>query len=161
MSWGTRVVIPPPRRAALLRHLHETHPGITRMKGLVRSYMWLPHLDAEVEALVKSCAVCQENRNAPANAPLHAWEIPEQPWRRIHIDYGAPWMGRMFLIVVEAFSKWIEAYLLIKSTSTVTIQCLRQTFSQHRIPEVVMSDHSSFFIFYQCWIPRVYGKKRN
>ncbi|KAL6480987.1 hypothetical protein MHYP_G00090670 [Metynnis hypsauchen] len=104
--WGGRVVVPPPGRNALLKQLHQAHPGITRMKGLARSYMWWPNIDAEVEALVKACATCQENQNSPPVAPLHPWEVPDKPWRRIHIDYAGPWMGRMFLIIVDAYSKW-------------------------------------------------------
>ena len=34
LLWGTRVVVPPPRRQAVLRELHEGHPGMTRMKFL-------------------------------------------------------------------------------------------------------------------------------
>ncbi|XP_056097641.1 uncharacterized protein K02A2.6-like [Rhinichthys klamathensis goyatoka] len=71
--------------------------------------------------------------------------MPNLPWRRIHIDYAGPWLGRMFLILVDAYSKWLEVYPLHKSTSTVTIQCLRQSFSQHGIPEMVVSDNGSSF----------------
>ena len=37
--WGSRVVIPPPGRQAVLMELHEGHPGITRMKFLARMYV--------------------------------------------------------------------------------------------------------------------------
>ena len=36
IMWGTRIVIPPPGREAVLQELHEGHPGITRMKSLAR-----------------------------------------------------------------------------------------------------------------------------
>ncbi|KAL7837373.1 hypothetical protein SRHO_G00270840 [Serrasalmus rhombeus] len=90
--WGARVVIPQQGRAAVLQQVHQAHPGITRMKGLVRSYIWWPNLDSDIENIVKTCEVCQENRNLPPVAPLHPWEWPETPWRRIHIDYPGPWM---------------------------------------------------------------------
>lgn len=143
--WGGRVVVPPPGRNTLLKQLHQAHPGITRMKGLARSYMWWPNMDAEVEALVKACGACQENRSSPPVAPLHPWEVPDKPWRRIHIDYAGPWMGRMFLILVDAYSKWIEAHAVSSSTSAVTIECLRKSFSQHGIPEIMVSDNGSCF----------------
>ena len=38
--WGARVVVPPPGRQQVVQELHETHPGIARMKGLARSYVW-------------------------------------------------------------------------------------------------------------------------
>lgn len=102
-------------------------------------------MDAEVEALVKACAACQENRSSPPVAPLHPWEVPDKPWRRIHIDYVGPWMGRMFLILVDAYSKWIDAYSVSSSTSAVTIECLRKSFSQHGIPEIIVSDNGTCF----------------
>lgn len=143
--WGGRVVIPPPGHNALLKQLHQSHPDITRMKGLACSYMWWPNMDAEVEALVKACVKCQENRNSPPVAPLHPWEVSDKPWRRIHIDYVGPWKRKMFLIQMDAYSKWTEAHAMSRSTSTVTIDCLRQSFSQHGIPEIIVSDNGSCF----------------
>ncbi|XP_057674326.1 uncharacterized protein K02A2.6-like [Corythoichthys intestinalis] len=143
--WGGRVVVPPPGRKTLLTQLHQGHPGITRMKGLARSYMWWPKMDTEIERLVKQCVTCQEHRNHPPVAPLHPWEVPEKPWRRIHIDYAGPWKGKMFLIQIDAHSKWIEAHAVNKSTSAVTIDCLRQSFSQHGIPEIIVSDNGRCF----------------
>ena len=42
--------------------------------------------------------------------PLPPWEWPETPWNRLHVDYAGPFLGKMFLIVVDAHSKWIDAY---------------------------------------------------
>lgn len=108
--WGARTVIPPPGRVALLKALHQSHPGMSRMKALARSYMWWPRMDQDIEREVSVCQECQENRKAPQNAPLHPWEWPERPWLRIHIDYAGPFLGRMFLVIVDAHSKWLEVY---------------------------------------------------
>ena len=40
--WGARVVIPVAGRYVILDQLHDTHPGISRMKSLARSYVWWP-----------------------------------------------------------------------------------------------------------------------
>ncbi|XP_059420209.1 uncharacterized protein K02A2.6-like [Carassius carassius] len=80
--WGARVVIPQRSREAILKQLHHTHPGISRIKGLARSYVWWPGMDSEIEKEVQSCHTCQESRNPPAGAPLHPWEWPETPWNR-------------------------------------------------------------------------------
>ena len=34
--WGVRVVIPPKTRGFVLKELHQSHPGIVRMKSLAR-----------------------------------------------------------------------------------------------------------------------------
>ena len=38
--WGARVVVP--IQTEILRLIHEGYPGISRMKGLARSYYWWP-----------------------------------------------------------------------------------------------------------------------
>ena len=65
-------------------------------------------MDAEIENRVKSCHACQENLNSPAKAPVHSWVWPERAWSRVHIDYAGPFEGSMFLIVIDAYSKWME-----------------------------------------------------
>ncbi len=95
--WGSRVVVPPSGRSRVMEELHESHPGIARMKALARRFVWWPGMDAELEQKVKSCKQCQANQKAPPLAPLHQWEWSEHPWSRGHVDYTGPFMGRMFL----------------------------------------------------------------
>ena len=56
-----RVIIPKPGRAQILALLHDDHSGISKMKGLARSYVWWPNIDADLEAQVKQCNQCQLN----------------------------------------------------------------------------------------------------
>ena len=59
--WGSRVIVPPPGRDIILKQLHDTHPGISRMKSLARSYVWWPGIDASIVATVRGCSICQDN----------------------------------------------------------------------------------------------------
>jgi hypothetical protein len=52
---GARVIIPPVLQQQVMEMLHDTHPGISRMKSLARSYFWWPNMDAQLEELVTSC----------------------------------------------------------------------------------------------------------
>ncbi|XP_043935248.1 uncharacterized protein K02A2.6-like [Protopterus annectens] len=144
--WGARVIIPPPGRRALLQQLHQGHVGITRMKALARSYFWWPKLDHDTEVTVKGCNICQQHRSSPEGAPLHPWEWPSRPWQRLHIDYAGPFMGAMFLIIMDAHSKWMDAYPVKTTTSTTTIECLRRSFSSQGLPETIVSDNASCFM---------------
>ena len=40
LMWGNRVVIPTKLRSNILDIVHSMHPGIVKMKGLARSYIW-------------------------------------------------------------------------------------------------------------------------
>ena len=76
---------------------------------------------SELQMKVRSCHVCQVNRKLPPEAPLHPWGWPHKPWARLHLDYAGPFLGKMFLIVDDAHSKWIEAFPMSTSTSEATI----------------------------------------
>ncbi|XP_029551127.1 uncharacterized protein K02A2.6-like [Salmo trutta] len=143
--WGSRVVVPPPGRAQVMDEVHEAHPGASRMKSLARSYIWWPNMDQEVEDKVKSCSECQINQKMAPPAPLHLWEWPDHPWSRLHIDFAGPFMGHMFLVMVDAHSKWLEAHIMSNITATTTIEKLRQVFSTHGLPDSLVSDNATTF----------------
>ena len=102
---GSRISIPSAGRQKILELLHLGHPGITRMKGLARNSVWWPGMNSDLEEKVKSCMSCQQNQKTPEVAPLHPWEWPQRPWSRLHIDYAGPFLGKMFLVTTDAFSK--------------------------------------------------------
>ena len=142
---GSRVVVPPQGRKAVLDELHDTHPGTNRMKALARSYVWWPKMDQEIETLVKSCTTCQESRSAPSAAPLHPWQWPSQPWSRLHLDFAGPYMGQMFLVIVDAHSKWLDTHIMSSITSSKTIEVLRTVFATHGLPQKIVTDNGPSF----------------
>ncbi len=137
LLWGTRVVIPSKLREAVLKELHQGHPGMTRMKAIARSHLWWPGLDKDVS--------CQAVKQAPAVAPLHPWVWPMRPWQRIHIDFAGPFLGKMYFLVIDAHSKWGEVFQMNHTTTTKTIDILRQLFSSYGLPEQVVSDNGPQF----------------
>jgi len=143
--WGNRVVIPPQGRQQLLDELHLAHPGIDRMKALAHSYLWWPVLDSDIEQKVKKCIQCQTNQKRLPKAPLHPWEWPDKPWSRIHIDYAGPFQGRMFLVIVDSHSKWLEVHVTHSASSAVTIEKLQTTFAALGLPETIVSDNGTCF----------------
>ena len=143
--WGTRVIVPPQGRKAILNELHETHPGASRMKTLARAYIWWPNMDADIEQLVRACSVCQESRPAPPSAPLHPWSWPSEPWSRLHIDFTGPFMGKMYLVLVDAHSKWMDVEIMSQITASQTIEKLRSIFAVHGLPKKVVSDNGPTF----------------
>ena len=96
-------------------------------------------MDKDLEEKVKNCDVCQEHQHKPQPA---TWEWP---WTRLHADYARPFMGKMFLIVVNAYCKCLELKPVSSATSSVTIEQLRSIFSTHGLPEVLVTDNGTSF----------------
>ena len=115
------------------------------MKSLARSYVWWPGMDAAIKEEVKGCTLCQDQQKAPAKAPLRPWEWPERAWSWVHTDYAGPFCGHMFLIMVNAYSKWMEVHVMKTATSHSTIEKMRTAFATHGFPEMLVTDNGSVF----------------
>ena len=139
------MVVPQSLQSQMLEKLHEGHLGMSRMKSLARSYIWWPRLDQDITQKVASCAVCQSVQKLPPKAPLHPWEWPQRPWSCLHADYAGPYLGKMFLIVVDAYSKWIEVRLVGSATTQATVEQLRSIFATHGLPEMFVTNNGTVF----------------
>ena len=145
LLWGTRVIVPPQGRVKIMDELHDGHPGISRMKSIARGFVWWPKMDSDLADRVQKCKMCQQTRRTPPEAPLHPWEWPATPWSRIHMDYAGPFMGKMFLVIIDAHSKWMDVHPMSSSTANATIEKLRVTFATLGLPETVVTDNGSAF----------------
>lgn len=60
------------------------------------------------------------------------------------MDFPGPFMGCMFMIVVDAYLKWTEnGHTLNKSTAQATIEKLRGVFTTYGLPVLLVN------VFYQ------------
>ncbi|BES99282.1 Hypothetical Protein NTJ_12100 [Nesidiocoris tenuis] len=141
-----RVVIPKVLQTSILKELHTSHIGITKMKQLARRYVYWERLDKDIEHLVKSCESCAKIRHCPQKAPLHPWDQPDENWDRVHIDFAGPFDSHFFLMCVDAKSKWAEVRILRDAPSSAsTITLLQNIFSVHGFPSVLVSDNAAIF----------------
>ena len=142
MFWGSRVIVPEKGRKRALELLHVAHPGIVRMKSLARAYMWWHVMSDDIELCVKQCTICQSSRKMPPVAP---WDRTDKPWSRVHIDCAGPLKGKMFLLIIDSHSKWLEVHATSSSTSAATIELMRKAFASLGLPKVVVSDNAATF----------------
>lgn len=138
---GERVVVPQKLRKQVLETLHVRHPGIVRMKALAWSYIWWPNLDQDITEWVATCRPCQVTRPASTQIPVQECEVPKGPWSRIHIDFARPITGQTFLIMVDAYSKWLEVVTMSTTTMEATIRALWRIFATHSLPDMLVSDN--------------------
>lgn len=93
-----------------------------------------------------TCHERQVNQSSPPAMPMQPWKWPTLPWARLHLDSAGPCLGKMFLILIDAHSKWIEAFCDTYATSAITIDCLHHIFAQFGVPETVVTDNGTCFI---------------
>ena len=147
LLWGMRVIVPAKHRKQVSEELHIGHHGIVCMKPLARIHVWWPKIDRDMTNMVHRCSPCQSNRSGPTLAPMHPWVWPTYVWQRIHIDFAGPFLGHMFLLVVDSHSKWLEVEILpIKMSYKRTIQCLRSLFVRYGLPDQLVSDNGPQFV---------------
>uniref|UniRef100_A0A0A9WUM1 RNA-directed DNA polymerase n=1 Tax=Lygus hesperus TaxID=30085 RepID=A0A0A9WUM1_LYGHE len=144
--WGYRVIIPFKLRQLLLTELHSSHMGATKMKALARSYFWWPHLDENISEISKNCQVCLSYRSDPPKVISGGWPEVLEPMDRIHMDYAGPvFKNKMFLIIIDACSKWPEVYEVIKADTFYTLEKFREFCSRFGIPKCVVTDNGTCF----------------
>jgi len=54
-------------------------------------------------------------------------------------------MYSMFLVVVDAFSKWLQIVLVKRAAPNVTIEKLRAICSTHGLPDTIVTDNATIF----------------
>ena len=140
------MVIPTQGREGILQELHQGHPGMSRMKSLSRMYVWWPGRDKATESCVSSYPQCQQLQSVPPMAPLQPWMWPARSWSRLHLDFAGPLFGKMYLVLIDAHSKWIEIFPTNSCTTATVIDHLHTVFSQFGIPETILSDNGSCFV---------------
>lgn len=145
LMWGSRAIVPKSLQPSVLQQLHEGHLGIVKMKNMARGYFWWPGLDKDIEQMAKGCTGCMYSQPDPQSSPLHPWTFPEKPWQRIHTDYAGPFMNRMFLIVIDAHTKWAEVIPTTSTTSSATMDILTTIFARFGLPTQLVSDNGPQF----------------
>ncbi|XP_037572398.1 uncharacterized protein K02A2.6-like [Dermacentor silvarum] len=116
------------------------------MKKGARSYVWWPGIDKVIEETERQCRECRSTQKSPPKAPIPTWDCPQTPWHTVHVDFTGPLLGRTYLVVVDAHTKWVEVRHVTQATSAVVIDVLRSLFATFGIPRKVVSDNGKAFI---------------
>ncbi len=64
----------------------------------------------------------------------------------MHLDFTGPFMGKLFLLAIDAHSKWGEVYEMTSTTTTKTIEILHCLFAAYGLPQQIMSDNGPQFV---------------
>ena len=104
--------------------------------------LWWP---TEIEGMAEKCELYLQSHGLPPVAPVHPTSWPSAPWSRIHLDYAGPIAGQMFLVLIDAHTKWLELFQVSAANSNETIRQLRTTFARFGLPHTVVTGNGSCF----------------
>ncbi|UYV72865.1 K02A2.6-like [Cordylochernes scorpioides] len=110
-----------------------------RTKALAQGLCWWPNMDKDIERMVSNCRICLSCSHDPPKTSVYPWIWPSRPWSRLHIDHAGPFQGKLFLVAVDAFSKWTEAKIVLSTSTETTIKVLREMFATHGLRSTVVA----------------------
>jgi len=136
---SNRMVIPKSLRKKFLGYLHIAHAGVAKTRKLAQTLYFWPAINADIEALIDRCQLCQERRPKQPSESLQKYEKPTQPMSAVAADlYECK--GRDYLILVDRYSGWpFVARLNSTTTSTIT-KTLEAWFLDWGWPAAMIAD---------------------
>ena len=148
LFYKNRIVIPESFKPRALKLLHTNHDGIVRTKLLARSLFWWPSITKDIENLVKNCQICDKTQKVPTEKVLYSWPPTERPFQRVHVDFFF-FEGQTFLLIVDTFSKFIDAKLMRGTSLVKVIDVLVGLFKYFGMFQEIVSDNGPPFNSYQ------------
>ena len=136
--YDDHLVIPRCMRLQILDCIHTGHLGITKCRSRARTSVWWPVLSRQIEDLVAQCVTCAKDQPTHKE-PLMSASFPSRLWERIATDLFEL-KGKVYLIVVDYYSRWFEIKELRNESSSAVIQTPKELFAIHGIPDLIMSN---------------------
>ena len=124
----------------------NAQPGEAQMKRLTHIFVWRHGLHHYIEQKLKGCQECQNCRPSPPLASPIPWKWPSRPWSCRHINLERSFKGQMFLVLINAHSKWLEVHPRPMILAQATIQHLKTILAQFGLTGRVVSDNGPTFI---------------
>lgn len=152
-----QLVVPVALRHDVLVSFHDSllagaHQGIDRTYQIIRARYFWPGMYVDIAAYVRSCLDCQSSKKSYTNSkpPLCPLPVP-QLFQRLHIDFLGPLVTteegyKYILLIVDAYSKWPEAFPLNSSDTKVAWVLYREIFCRYGAPDMLLSDRGQNFL---------------
>ena len=145
-------------RREVMRECHDSkwagHPGVHRTLALAQDQFYWPDMRGDIEAYVKTCLVCQQDKleQRRPGGQLEPLPIPTRPWESISMDFihGLPKSEgcQTLMVVVDRFSKYGT---FIPASKDCPAQEAAQLLMKHLVkywgvPKTIVSDRDGRFI---------------
>ena len=131
-----RIVIPQGLRKRCLELVHKTHMGIVRCKEHLRSKVWWPSMDRDIEKYISECRACQLVGKDGKPEPLRINSLPDRPWQVIHMDICGPFPnGDSLFTMMDSYSRFPEVVILRCIKARTLIKHMKSIFARLGFPE--------------------------
>ena len=105
----------------------------------VVEHFWWPGCSKEIGDFIAKCDVCIMHSDVK-HEPLHESELPSEPWEVIASDVFV--LGHaLFIVIIDYYSKWIEAIPIETQTSRAVVEAMKGVFSRFGFPKMIRSDN--------------------
>ncbi len=142
---GNRMVLPKSLQQKAIKLCHEGHMGIVKTKKLLRSKVWFPGIDSQVQAEISGCIPCQGSIAGKVQRnPLQMTILRTGPWRHASADFSGPLpSGEAILVVTDTYSRYPEVEIVTSTSAKSVLPAFDKIFTTHGIPQVIKTDHHS------------------
>lgn len=128
-------------RERILDIAHDGHPGATTMKRYLRSRVWFPNMDEQVEKVTNGCLPCQASTVSKHRDPLVPTEPPDEVWTDLAADHWGPTPdGKYVLLVIDKLSRYPEVKIVSGTASEPNIEAFDDIFSRNGYCETLVTD---------------------
>ena len=143
---GERIVAPESLRADLIQLAHAGHMGETKTKNYLRTKVWYPGMDSDVDTFIKTCLACTAARPGRQYEPVKSTPLPEGPWKLLATDFKGPIEKNYYvMVVVDAYTRYVETAIVGSTAAEEVIPAFDEILCRHGIPEEVVSDNGPPF----------------
>ena len=151
-----RLLVPRQLRESLLNHGHNVptggHFGVERTLARLRQKYYWQGMRGDVELYVAQCAECASTKKETRRrrASLQSYHAG-CPMERVHLDILGPFPtstqgNKYILVVMDQFTKWVEAYALPDQGAETTARALVYEFiSRYGAPLTIHTDQGRNF----------------
>jgi len=118
-----------------------------KTKSMLRIKVWWPGMDKEAERLCRTCHGCQVNSEFSRPESITRTSPPFGPWHDCATDILGPLpMGENNLVIVDYYSRYVEAVIMKTVTSATIVSVLEGIFGRLGLPYSLRSNNGSKFV---------------
>ncbi|EFO92653.1 hypothetical protein CRE_16387 [Caenorhabditis remanei] len=135
-------------------HQMENHGGPEKTRASISKFAVWRNMRMEIFHVITTCPKCQRRKHIPqyrSSVPMGRWEIPGQPFQRIHMDVIGPFPetrdGNKYIIAaIDSFSRFAIAKATADQKAPTTLKFLIENIvGVHGIPSQIVTDQGRNF----------------